>query len=159
LPWRTRKQGRGGQRGTRFKVGEDKKTVSDSLFKKRLQDALERGNLQKRWSDSKAKTSREKAVNELMRTLDSATNLEMKFLGNGKIPNVYGPGLLVIQKRTLSEHPLEEVWSYSISDTHKEDGIWEPKGGQRGSGDITAEKAKTLILAYANLKTMERNDI
>jgi hypothetical protein len=67
-------------------------------------------------------------------------------LGNGKIPNVHGPGLLTIS----CEHDYDtgkKVYYYTISDTHWDKGVWRAVGGRRGDV-ISQNEAIKMLAAY-----------
>lgn len=70
-------------------------------------------------------------------------------LGNGKVPNVMGPGLILIGR------DLDGGLFYAISDTHLESGVWVARGGER-RGEVSREEAVNLLAEYGRAASQVR---
>jgi len=67
--------------------------------------------------------------------------------------NIHGRGMISITK---IDDPNEGIiYCYTISDTHKEHGIWIARGGQRG-GVVSREKAVELLAYYGDYRTVKK---
>jgi hypothetical protein len=65
--------------------------------------------------------------------------------------NVMGRGVIIIY-RNASVHPDEE-YSYKISDTVWEKGVWKAQGAWRG-GAVSRKEAVELLAYYGDAKTV-----
>jgi hypothetical protein len=77
---------------------------------------------------------------------------EVVALGNGKIPNVTGPGMITV---TYDEE--EGCFYYQISDTYWEKNRWIPRGGAQG-GKTTRDGAIKLLEKFARSKRKSRGE-
>jgi hypothetical protein len=65
--------------------------------------------------------------------------------------NIHGRGMIFITK---TEDEGEIMYSYIISDTHFEHGVWVDKGARRG-GTVSKQNAVELLAYYGDYQTVK----